>query len=45
LLVDAFHDSGETPQMTFTHRAGRMEKISVADVLDRVKIWAAGQKR
>jgi len=27
--------------MTFTHRAGRMGKISVADVLDRVKVWAA----
>jgi len=45
LLVDAFHQPGESPQMTFAHRAGRMEKISVADVLDRVKIWAAGQKR
>jgi heptosyltransferase I len=45
LLVDAFHDSGEAPQMTFTHRPHRMEKISVSDVLGRVKIWAAGQKR
>ncbi|NBQ64481.1 MAG: lipopolysaccharide heptosyltransferase family protein [Verrucomicrobia bacterium] len=45
LLVDAFHDSGETPQMTFTHRPGRMEKITVSEVLDRVKIWAAAQKR
>jgi hypothetical protein len=31
--------------MTFSHRPGRMEKISVADVLQRVKIWAASQKR
>jgi len=45
LLVDAFHDPGEAPRMTFTHRAGRMEKIQVADVLQRVKLWAAGQKR
>ena len=45
LLVDAFHHPGETPQMTFTHRPHRMEKISVLDVLGRVKIWAAGQKR
>ena len=45
LLVDAFHDPGETPLMTFSHRPGRMEKISVADVLQRVKIWAASQKR
>ena len=45
LLVDAFHDPGEPPQMTFSHRPRRMEKISVADVLDRVKVWAAAQKR
>jgi hypothetical protein len=45
LLIDAFHNPGETPQMTFNHRPHRMEKISVSDVLGRVKIWAAGQKR
>jgi hypothetical protein len=43
--VDAFHEPRETPQMTFSHRKGRMEKISVNDVLERVKFWAAGQKR
>jgi len=41
LLIDVFHHPGEAAQMTFTHRAGRMGKISVADVLDRVKVWAA----
>jgi len=45
LLVDAFHESGEAPQMTFAHRPGRMGRISVGDVLNRVKIWAAAQKR
>ena len=45
LLLDAFHEPGETPQMTFAHRPGRMDQISVADVLARVKIWSAGQKR
>jgi heptosyltransferase I len=45
LLIDAFHNLGETPQMTFNHRPHRMEKISVSDVLGRVKIWAASQKR
>ena len=45
LLVDAFHEPGEVPQMTFTHRPGRMEKISVMDVLDRVQVWAANQNR
>ena len=45
LLVDAFHESGEAPQMTFAHRPGRMERISVHDVLKHVQVWAAGQKR
>lgn len=45
LLVDAFHDPGEAPQMTFTHRPGRMGKISVAEVLDRVRVWSTAQKR
>jgi len=45
LLVDAFHDPGEPPQMTFDHRPGRMEKISVMDVIHRVQIWSANQKR
>ena len=41
LLVDAYHDPGEAPQMTFTHRQGRMQKISVQNVLDRVEYWRA----
>lgn len=41
LLVDAYHDAGEAPQMTFTHRQGRMQKISVQNVLDRVEYWRA----
>lgn len=45
LLVDAFHESGEAPQLTFAHRAGRMERILVNDVLGRVQVWAADQKR
>ena len=45
LLVDAFHNSGETPQMTFAHRSDRMGKISVANVLERVEFWSARQKR
>lgn len=45
LLVDAYHNAGEPAQMSFTHRSGRMEKISVADVLERVRIWSSTQKR
>ena len=41
LLVDVYHDPGEAPQMTFTHRQGRMQKISVQNVLDRVEYWRA----
>jgi len=41
LLVDAYHDPGEAPQMTFTHRQGRMQKITVQNILDRVNYWRA----
>lgn len=39
LLIDAFHDPGEQPQMTFQHRSGRMSRITVEDVLAKVEIW------
>ena len=45
LLIDAFHNPGEPPQMSFSHRPGRMPRIRVADVLARVKVWAESQKR
>ncbi len=46
LLVDAFHNSGEKPQMTFQHRSGRMGRITVEDVLSKVEIWkSTTQKR
>jgi heptosyltransferase I len=43
LLIDAYHDAGEDPRMTFAHRAGRMERIQVRDVLDRVAAWRASR--
>jgi heptosyltransferase I len=39
LLVDAYHDPGERPKITFAHRPGRMERIGVEDVLRRVRHW------
>jgi heptosyltransferase I len=41
LLVDAYHNEGEEPQMTFAHRQGRMQQITVQNVLDRVDYWRA----
>jgi heptosyltransferase I len=43
LLVDAFHDPGEEPKMTFQHRPARMAKITVEDVLAQVEIWQSSQ--
>jgi heptosyltransferase I len=39
LLVDAFHNAGEEPKITFQHRQGRMSRITVEDVLAKVEIW------
>ena len=41
LLVDAYHNVGEAAQMTFAHRQGRMQHITVQNVLDRVQYWRA----
>ena len=41
LLVDAYHNAGEAAQMTFAHRQGRMQQITVQNVLDRVQYWRA----
>ena len=39
LLIDAFHNAGEEPKITFQHRQGRMSRITVEDVLAKVEIW------
>jgi heptosyltransferase I len=39
LIIDAFHDPGEHAPITPAHRSGRMERISVEDVLDKVQFW------
>ena len=39
LLIDAFGDPGEVYPITMEKRHGRMERISVRDVMDKVQIW------
>jgi heptosyltransferase I len=40
LIVDAYGEPGEDYPVTIAHRYGRLPRISVRDVLDRVEIWA-----
>jgi heptosyltransferase I len=39
LLVDAYGDPGEDYPISMENRAGRMQRIGVRDVLDRVELW------
>ena len=40
LIIDAFHDSGETGAVTMKTKHDRMSRISVDDVADRLTIWS-----
>jgi heptosyltransferase I len=39
LVVDAFTDPGDGDRVVWERRAGRMARITVADVVDRVETW------
>jgi heptosyltransferase I len=39
LLVDAYGDPGEDYPVSIEKRPGRMERISVADVVEKVAVW------
>jgi heptosyltransferase I len=39
LIVDAYGDPGEDYPVSIAHRPGRMPRIQVRDVLDRVELW------
>ena len=39
LIVDAYHDPGEDAPVSMQRRWGRMPRIAVADVLERVERW------
>jgi len=41
LLVDAYGDPGENYPVSMENRPGRMSRISVRDVLDKVEYWRA----
>ncbi|HVZ48072.1 MAG TPA: glycosyltransferase family 9 protein [Gemmatimonadaceae bacterium] len=42
LMIDAYGDPGEEYPVSMENRTGRMPRISVRDVLDRVDRWRAG---
>jgi heptosyltransferase I len=39
LIVDAYGDPGENYPISMENRPGRMVRIKVADVLDKVSVW------
>lgn len=39
LLIDAYGDPGEDYPVSMEYRKGRMTRIAVRDVLDRVEVW------
>jgi heptosyltransferase I len=39
LLIDAYGDRGENYPITMDKRSGRMERITVRDVLEKVQVW------
>ncbi len=41
LLIDAYGDSGEDYPLSMENRPGRMARITVRDVLDKVEVWRA----
>ena len=41
LLIDAYGDPGEEYPLSMENRPGRMSRISVRDVLDKVEMWRA----
>lgn len=44
LIVDAYGDPGEAYPISIAHRLGRMPRIQVADVLEKVTRWSAAYR-
>ena len=40
LIIDAYHDPGESRPITMETRSNRMERIHVSDVEDRLAVWS-----
>ena len=45
LLIDAYGEPGEDYPISMENRPGRMARITVRDVLDRVERWRADLRR
>ena len=45
LIVDAYHDPGEVAPVSMQRRWGRMTRITVDDVLDRLDVWDTRYRR
>lgn len=45
LIVDAYHTPGENRPMTMQTRPGRMARIQVADVVQKLELWRARYER
>ena len=41
LMIDAFHEPGEEGPVTNERRRGRMQRIRVRDVIEKVELWKA----
>ncbi len=39
LIIDAFHDAGESGPVTMATRSGRMHRITLEDVADKIAVW------
>ena len=44
LIIDAYHDPGEVAPVSMQRRWGRMHRITVDDVLERVTRWSSGRQ-
>lgn len=44
LMIDAYDDPGEDYPISMENRVGRMPRISVRDVLDKVEIWKSNYR-
>jgi heptosyltransferase I len=40
LIIDAYHDPGEDTPVSMETRSGRMQRIAVADVENRLELWS-----
>ena len=45
LVIDAYHDPGEQAPISMRRRWGRMPRIQVADVLEKIELWDERYRR